>query len=182
VNRGLSFVVKFYDGKVPSAEINGNMRAWVAEVNELLKQYIECMEKNHQREGLRRVLAISKLGNKLIQTWQPWVKVKSKVKYDLNELSLKHFKDPAMRNEASACVMLSANLVFLLSSLLEPFMPMTSFEIARQVGVARAQIPAKFGAFLEKDHKIYESRPLFRKIEDDEIKEYRAQFAGKSEK
>jgi len=168
INRGLSFVVKFYDGKVPSAEINGNMRAWVAEVNELLKQYIDCMENNHQREGLRRVLAISKLGNKLIQTWQPWVKVKS--------------KDPALRNEASACVMLSANLVFLLSSLLEPFMPMTSFEIARQVGVARAQIPTKFGAFLEKDHKIYESRPLFRKIEDDEIKEYRARFAGKSDK
>ena len=81
INRGLSFVVKFYDQKVPSAEINGNMRAWVAEVNVLLKEYIECMESNQQREGLRRVLAISKLGNKLIQTWQPWVKVKSKVAF-----------------------------------------------------------------------------------------------------
>ncbi|CAG5113572.1 Oidioi.mRNA.OKI2018_I69.chr2.g7662.t2.cds [Oikopleura dioica] len=168
INRGLSFVVKFYDQKVPSAEINGNMRAWVAEVNVLLKEYIECMESNQQREGLRRVLAISKLGNKLIQTWQPWVKVKS--------------KDPALRNEASACVMLSANLVFLLSSLLEPFMPMTSFEIARQLGVARAQIPSKFGAFLEKDHKVYESRPLFRKIEDEEVKEYRALKGDDSQK
>lgn len=78
--------------------------------------------------------------------------------------------------------MLSANLVFLLSSLLEPFMPMTSFEIARQLGVARAQIPSKFGAFLEKDHKVYESRPLFRKIEDEEVKEYRVRFAGKADK
>ena len=61
-------------------------------------------------------------------------------------------------------------------------MPMTSFEIARQLGVARAQIPSKFGAFLEKDHKVYESRPLFRKIEDEEVKEYRVRFAGKADK
>jgi methionyl-tRNA synthetase len=64
---------------VPSAEINGNMRTWCAEVDVLLQEYIECMENNDQRDGLRKILSISKLGNKLIQVWQPWVKVKSKV-------------------------------------------------------------------------------------------------------
>ena len=81
VNRALSFVVKFYGSKVPAAQINGPMRAWAAEVNELLHEYEDCMEKNNQRDGLRTILSISKLGNKLIQVWQPWVKVKSKVSF-----------------------------------------------------------------------------------------------------
>ena len=80
INRGLTFVQKFYDSKVPVAQIDGTMRTWCKEVNDLLKEYFECMEKNNQREGLRTILSISKLGNKLIQVWQPWVKVKSKVK------------------------------------------------------------------------------------------------------
>lgn len=85
INRGLTFVQKFYDSKVPVAQIDGTMRTWCKEVNDLLKEYFECMEKNNQREGLRTILSISKLGNKLIQVWQPWVKVKSKVK------NLQHF-------------------------------------------------------------------------------------------
>lgn len=165
VNRALSFVVKFYGAKVPAAQINGPMRAWAAEVNELLHEYEDCMEKNNQRDGLRTILSISKLGNKLIQVWQPWVKVKS--------------KDAKERAEGAACVMLSANLCVLLSSLLEPFMPSTSSEIARQVNFPRAQIPANFGRFLPADHAVKEAVPLFKKISDEEVASYRAQFAGK---
>ena len=79
VNRALNFVAKFYDRKVPIAQINGTMRSWCAEVEELLKEYLTNMEQNNQRDGLRNILNMSKLGNKLIQVWQPWVKVKSKV-------------------------------------------------------------------------------------------------------
>lgn len=81
VNRALTFVVKFYDSKVPTAQINGTMRTWSAEVDELLQEYLTAMELNNQRDGLRTILSISKLGNKLIQVWQPWVKVKSKVTF-----------------------------------------------------------------------------------------------------
>jgi len=168
VNRALSFVVKFYDGKIPTAEINGSMRTWSAEVNELLKEYVDLMEQNNQRDALRTILSISKLGNKLIQLWQPWVKVKSK---DVNE-----------KNEAAASVMLSANLCVLISSLLEPFMPFTSIEIARQLNLSRRQIPGSFGRYLPTDHRVNCATPLFKKITDEEVNGYRAKFAGKASK
>lgn len=166
VNRALTFVGKFYDRKVPVAQMNGTMRAWCAEVEELLQEYFVKMENNDQRDALRIILSISKLGNKLIQVWQPWVKVKS--------------KNESERNEAAACVMLSANLCVLICSLLEPFMPFTSIEIARQLSLSRREVPGHFGRYLPEGHQIYGATPLFKKITDEEIKEYREKFAGKS--
>ena len=49
------------------------------------------MEDNRQRDALRSVLAVSRLGNQLIQQWQPWVKVKK----------------PETKQEADSCVMLA---------------------------------------------------------------------------
>jgi len=76
--------------------------------------------------------------------------------------------------------MLSANLCVLISSLIEPFMPFTSIEIARQLSLSRREIPLHFGRYLEKDHCIYDAVPLFKKITDDEIKDYKERFAGKT--
>lgn len=164
VNRALTFVVKFYDSKVPTAQINGTMRTWSAEVDELLQEYLTAMELNNQRDGLRTILSISKLGNKLIQVWQPWVKVKS--------------KNESEKNEAAASVMLAANLCLLISTIIEPFMPFTSIEISRQLSVSRPEIPLHFARYLKPDHKIYGATPLFKKITDEEIKQYREMFAG----
>ena len=91
VNRALTFVMKFYDGKIPEAQINGTMRTWVSEVNDRLAEYNLNLAENKQRDALRNILAISRLGNQLIQIWQPWVKVKK----------------PETKQEADACVMLA---------------------------------------------------------------------------
>ena len=79
---------------MPQGEINGTMRSWVSEVNEVLSNYNSNLSQNKQRDALRNVLKISSLGNKLIQLWQPWVKVKK------NET----------KHEADSCVMLAGNL------------------------------------------------------------------------
>ena len=89
-------------------------------------------------------------------------------------------QNEAERNEAAACVMLSANLCVLICSLLEPFMPFTSIEIARQLNLPRREIPLHFGRYLQDGHTIYGATPLFKKITDEEIKEYREKFKGKS--
>lgn len=62
--------------------------------------------------------------------------------------------------------------------MLEPFMPETSAEIARQLKTEARQLPKTYGAFLPADHVVGDAVPLFRKLEDDEIKEYRDKFAG----
>ena len=95
VNRALTFVMKFYDGKIPEAQINGTMRTWVSEVNDRLAEYNANLAENKQRDALRNILAISRLGNQLIQIWQPWVKVKK----------------PETKQEADACVMLAGTVL-----------------------------------------------------------------------
>ena len=60
-------------------------------MNEVLNDYRAHMEQNEQRDALRCVLAMSRLGNQLIQQWQPWVKVKK----------------AETKQEADSCVMLA---------------------------------------------------------------------------
>ena len=57
-------------------------------------------------------------------------------------------------------------------------MPETSAEIARQLKTEARQLPKTYGAFLPADHVVGDAVPLFRKLEDDEIKDYRDKFAG----
>ena len=75
------------------AEINGSQRAWVSEVNDALVEYNSNLSQNRQRQALSNILKISSLGNKLIQVWQPWVKVKKQ----------------ETKFEADSCVMLAGN-------------------------------------------------------------------------
>jgi len=162
VNRAISFLGKFYEHKVPLVQINGAQRSWSTKVHDVLNEYRAAMDQNCQRDALRCVLAMSRLGNQLIQQWQPWVKVKK----------------PETKQEADSCVMLAANLSLLLSAMLEPFMPDTSAEIARQLNAKPIQLPKSFGAYLPASHKVNDAVPLFRKLEDAEIKDYRDRFAG----
>ena len=61
------------------------------QVHDVLNEYRSAMDQNCQRDALRCVLAMSRLGNQLIQQWQPWVKVKK----------------PETKQEADSCVMLA---------------------------------------------------------------------------
>lgn len=45
-------------------------------VNEELSGYISCLERLKIRDGLKHVLAISRIGNGHIQAMQPWKLVK----------------------------------------------------------------------------------------------------------
>ena len=71
-----------------------------------------------------------------------------------------------------------ANLSILIGSLLHPFMPETSNEIYRQMNLEKLLIPNAFGRLIKTDHQIKEAVPLFRKLEDAEINDYRTKFAG----
>ena len=57
-------------------------------------------------------------------------------------------------------------------------MPDTSNEIYRQMNLEKLLIPNTFGRLIETDHQIKEAVPLFRKLEEAEINDYRTKFAG----
>ena len=45
-------------------------------VNKELQAYIECLDNIKLRDGLKRILAISRIGNGYIQEMEPWKLVK----------------------------------------------------------------------------------------------------------
>lgn len=49
---------------------------FLAQVNRLVRAYVDHMEACRLRDGLRQVLAVSSLGNGYLQSTKPWVAVK----------------------------------------------------------------------------------------------------------
>ena len=57
-------------------------------------------------------------------------------------------------------------------------MPVTSSEIFRQLNLEKRLVGDRFGRMIPPGHQINDPKPLFRKLEDDEIKGYKERFAG----
>lgn len=74
------------------------------------------------------------------------------------------------------------NLVYLLSLLLQPFMPTTSEEIRKQLNAQEPNyaLETHFRCYLPSGHKIGQSRILFEKLDSTLIEEYRLRFSGRN--
>ncbi|XP_046390928.1 methionine--tRNA ligase, cytoplasmic [Ischnura elegans] len=165
--RALTFVEKFFESKVPEINIDGEFeRALVGAVNKELKEYLNLLENARSlRDALRRLLVISRHGNLLMQSSQPWVLVKG---------------SPEDRKKGGSVVGLCANLACLLSMLLSPYMPETARQLHQQLNAPPEAmvIPNHFYCLLPAGHKIGKPFPLFSKIENSQMDELRNRFSG----
>lgn len=178
VNRVLSFIAKpsgqGYGAVIPEApqaEAHSLTKTLAEKVGKHVEQYIEAMEKVKLKQGLKLAMAISSEGNAYLQESQFW----------------KLYKD-----DPPACAVVmrtSAGLVYLLASLLEPFMPSFSLEVLKQLNMPQLQVPlSDENGDLEKikilwnilpaGHKIGKPEPLFKELKDEEMEFYREKFAG----
>lgn len=66
------FLGKFFESKIPPMKLTEDDFRIVAEINKEIAEYVNLLELCKFREGLRRILAISKIGNGYFQTQQPW--------------------------------------------------------------------------------------------------------------
>lgn len=75
---------------------------------------------------------------------------------------------------------MTLNLVDLLSLVLQPFMPTTAEEIRKQLNAQESiyALENYFRCYLPPGHKIGRARPLFEKLEEPLIDEYRLRFSG----
>ena len=74
--RTLSFIMSSFNSVIPIMTISHDDSIIIAKVTEELQGYIECLERHKQRDGLKHILAISRLGNGHIQAQKPWELVK----------------------------------------------------------------------------------------------------------
>ncbi|XP_042515610.1 probable methionine--tRNA ligase [Macadamia integrifolia] len=178
INRVLSFIAK-PEGQgyasiipdAPGAESHPLTKKLAEKVSDSVDQYLEAMEKVKLKQGLKTAMAISSEGNAYLQDSQFW----------------KLFKEDLA--SCNIIVRTSAGLVYLLATLLEPFMPSFSVEVLKQLNfpqlhlslcdekgdVDRARRPWEV---LPIGHKIGKPEPLFKELKDEDVEFFREKFAG----
>ena len=173
INRTLKFVYARFDGAVPGAAPGAGSEAIAAlgeKVSGLVAQYIEAMEAQKMKAALQAALGVSRAGNGFFQETEIWKAVKED------------------RTAAAAYISACVGVVIVVAALLEPFMPSFTANALKQLGLHAA--PALTDDLMDKvkdianlvpaGHKIgaAEPTPLFRKITEAEVADFRERFAG----
>lgn len=151
VNRILSFVYANFNGKISYDEckFDEKDKEILKKVRELCEEYKNLMLNLRLRDGLRKILEISDLGNKYFQKSEPW---KNKRKENLY-----------------ICVL----IVYNLSIIIHPFLPKTSKKIHKMLNLNE---DIKFENIYKQDlkFKIENPVPLFKKLDKKIIEEVKA--------
>ncbi|RZC78972.1 hypothetical protein C5167_003298 [Papaver somniferum] len=179
INRVLSFIAKpsglGYGSIIPdaaNAESHSLTKVLAEKVGKHVEQYVEAMERVKLKQGLKVAMSISSEGNCYLQDSQFWKLYK---------------EDPA----SCAIVMrTSVGLVYLLASLLGPFIPSFSVEVVKQLNLP-SELPLSLSdengdinrarrpwEIIPSGHKIGIPEPLFKELKDEEVEFFREKFAG----
>ncbi|OVA05272.1 Methionyl-tRNA synthetase [Macleaya cordata] len=179
INRVLSFIAKppglGYGSCIPDApdaESHHLTKTLAEKVGVYVEQYVEAMEKVKLKQGLKTAMSISSEGNAYLQESQFWKLYKG---------------DPV---SCSIVTKTSVGLVYILASLLEPFMPSFSIEVLKQLNlppetqfslsdekgeIERFKRPWEI---MPTGHKIGTPEKLFTELEDDKVEFFREKYAG----
>ncbi|MCP9264220.1 methionyl-tRNA synthetase [Dirofilaria immitis] len=167
VNRALIFLSKHFDGIVPNMHLEEQDKALLAQVASDLSSYDSSLSSVKLRDGIVKILSISRHGNLYIQSTQPWVLFRG------NEND---------RRRAGTVIGIVANLAYLIAVMLYPYMPSISAKIREHCGHPKlALLPGTPIAFLKPGHKIGEPKPLFVKMEKSAIDDFKRRFGNNSE-
>lgn len=138
---------------------------FISDINTLLKDYADAMDAVKIRLGLQTVMLISNRGNAYLQS------------SGLNKALI------ASNPKRCAQVISKAiNLIYVLSSLIYPFMPATSTAILTQLNAPDRAVPEVFSNDILAGHTIGVPEHLFKKIEEKMEEVWRLKFKGIDEK
>ncbi|XP_003738939.2 methionine--tRNA ligase, cytoplasmic [Galendromus occidentalis] len=162
--RCLSFACARFENRVPESEgeLEDTDKNVLAQVARYYQEFLENFENLHIRDALRAVLMISKAGNQYVQASKPWEKVKNKETI----------------GRSKTIVYIGIQICALVAGCLEPFMPKTAAELRRQLNIERLVLEDEFRPLVAGNHPLNEPKPLFRKIETEQVVEFQKKFAG----
>ncbi|KAG7089532.1 hypothetical protein E1B28_011206 [Marasmius oreades] len=169
VNRLLKFVASQYSGIVPeSGDQPGPLSPndehdaeFISDVNNLLKEYVDAMEVTKLRLGLQIIMLISNRGNSYLQS------------SGLNKALMA--ENP---KRCAQVVSRAMNLIYVLSSLVYPYMPTTSEAILKQINAPARIVPDVLSTDILAGHTIGKPEHLFKKIDEGMAEVYRKKFGG----
>ncbi|THH33227.1 hypothetical protein EUX98_g996 [Antrodiella citrinella] len=169
VNRTLKFVAANYDGVVPDGgDAEGvispndeNDADFISDLNNLLKDYIDAMESVKLRLGLHTVMQLSARGNLYLQS------------SGLNKTLMT--ENP---KRCAQVVSRAVNLIYILTTLIHPFMPDTSDAILSQLNAPERSVPTVFANDILTGHQIGKPDHLFKKIDEKMADIWKDKFGG----
>ncbi|XP_068202597.1 methionine--tRNA ligase, cytoplasmic-like [Palaemon carinicauda] len=169
VHRSLSFVFKFFKSTIPEAHPSESDYQVMANINNELEQYMSAMCANRQRDALKCILSITKIGNQYIQENEPYKLIKPD-------------RTDEDKRRGGTVIAVAANIAALVSIILEPYMPDTSKKMKSYLNnpLVLNRLPSAFSCFLPAGHVIQEPSPLITQIDDDTIKKLFEKFRGQS--
>ena len=161
-----------YDSVIPDGEDapgpyspnDANDADFISNINTLLKDYTDAMDVVKIRLGLQTVMLISSRGNTYLQS------------SGLNKALIA--SDPI---RCAQVISRAINLIYVLSSLIYPFMPATSNAILAQLNAPARAVPELFSNDLLAGHTIGTPEHLFKKIEENMEEVWRLKFKGNDE-
>ena len=161
VNRTLKFLKAKFNGLIPEAMLAEQDSKFIAEVDDLLRQYNASMEDTKIRAALATVMTISSRCNLFLQ----------ESKLD-NSLLVKEPK------RCATIMALMTNMIYLLSALIYPFMPGTTAEMCKQLNAPLRTIPDEFSMDLFAGHLVGHPDHLFRRIDEKVLKDLFMKYGG----
>ncbi|KAF8806997.1 methionyl-tRNA synthetase [Phlegmacium glaucopus] len=169
VNRALKFVSSQYNGVIPDGEDapgpyspnDANDADFISNINALLKDYTDALDVVKIRLGLQTVMLISSRGNTYLQS------------SGLNKALI-----ASNPKRCAQVVSRAINLIYVLSSLIYPFMPATSDSILTQLNAPARAVPELLSNDLLAGHTIGIPEHLFKKIEENMEEVWRLKFKG----
>ncbi len=165
VNRTLVFISNNFEGRMPEASLKKQDKDFLAEQKSVTAGITDALEKVKIREALNLIMHFSKNANRYFQDNKPWVLVKTD------------------RKRAGTVLNVLANQVKDIGILAEPYLPLTSERIFKQLNLDLSERKwKKIGEPLAAGHRLGKPKILFRKLEEKQVAELRKKFAGKTEK
>jgi len=143
VHRVLTFTRDRFGGKVPDGKLDKKLEA---EVHERVQKIEQLLEELKVTQALEEIMSIAKKGNEYFQSCKPWETIKSEPE------------------KAASCLLNCANLVKILCVVLTPFMPSTSANLAKQLGVKVTNWKQAKELDIRPGHRIGEPSVIFTKV------------------
>lgn len=166
VNRIVKFINSKYNGVIPVSDVHNlpNYESFEEDINKLISTYNDDMENCRLRKGLETAMLISSRGNLFLQE---------------NKLDNSTFENSPSKSDA--IVSIGINVVYLVSSVIGPFMPEVRDDIASILNAPKLAIPAKFENWIGDGHCIGKAKYLFNRIDESKIDEWRNKYGGNTD-
>ena len=155
IHRTLTFITTKFNGEIPKAQLKAEDEDVLHVIREKVESVTEDLENTKLQSAANTLISIARVGNQYLNEKEPWNLIKT---------------DKA---KAATILNVSAQIVKAACVVSAPFMPTTAERLWQTLNLNEGVHVTRWEDALtplEAGHKIAKAKPLFKKIDADEVK------------